>query len=168
MGIANNHLLLTVAVGIGATLFADAWALLLQRVFGVQPPHFCMVGRWLLHMPGGTFTHPSIAAAAPRRFECTVGWMAHYLIGIAFAFLLVAVFADGWLASPTLLPALLVGAATLVFPLLLMQPAFGLGFAASKTPGPWKVRLKSLMTHLVFGVGLYLSALVLGSLLEIR
>ena len=45
-------------------------------------------------------------------------------------------------------------------PFLLMQPAFGLGVAAAKTPAPWQARLKSLSSHLVFGVGLYLSALV--------
>ena len=35
-----------------------------------------------------------------------------------------------------------------------VRPSFGLGIAASKTPHPNQVRLKSLMTHTVFGVGL--------------
>jgi hypothetical protein len=33
------------------------------------------------------------------------------------------------------------------------------GVASSRTPRPAQARLKSLMTHSVFGVGLYLSAL---------
>ena len=32
--------------------------------------------------------------------------------------------------------------------------------ASTKTPYPAQARLKSLMTHTVFGVGLYLSALL--------
>ena len=46
-----------------------------------------------------------------------------------------------------------------------MQPSFGLGIAASKTPHPNKARLKSLMTHTVFGVGLYVWAYLLSHLL---
>jgi hypothetical protein len=46
-----------------------------------------------------------------------------------------------------------------------MQPSFGLGVAASKTPNPNRARLKSLMTHTVFGVGLYIWALLLGQVL---
>ncbi|WP_264346966.1 DUF2938 domain-containing protein [Rheinheimera sp. MM224] len=41
-----------------------------------------------------------------------------------------------------------------------MQPALGSGIAASKTPSPAKARLKSLLTHSVFGLGLYLSGLL--------
>jgi hypothetical protein len=40
-----------------------------------------------------------------------------------------------------------------------MQPAFGLGVAASKAASPTQARLKSLATHSVFGIGLYLCAL---------
>lgn len=39
-----------------------------------------------------------------------------------------------------------------------MQPAFGLGMAASGTPRPLQARIKSVVTHLVVGAGLYLSA----------
>jgi hypothetical protein len=49
----------------------------------------------------------------------------------------------------------MVGIASVAAPLLLMLPAMGLGFAASKAPNPAKARLRSLVTHIVFGVGLY-------------
>ena len=90
-----------------------------------------------------------------------MGWTTHYLIGTSFALLFVLLAADSWLARPTLLPALLFGIATVVVPFFTMQPSFGLGIAASKTPHPNKARLKSLMTHTVFGVGLYVSAILL-------
>ena len=50
-------------------------------------------------------------------------------------------------------------------PWLVMQPSFGLGIAASKAPKPTQARLKSLMTHTVFGIGLYLWGLLLSPLL---
>jgi hypothetical protein len=56
-----------------------------------------------------------------------------------------------------LLPALAVGVATVVVPLFVMQPAMGAGFAASRTPTPLKNCLRSLATHAVFGVGMYLA-----------
>jgi uncharacterized membrane protein len=87
----------------------------------------------------------------------------HYLIGTAFALLFVLLVSPSWLARPTLLPALLFGMATVVVPFFTMQPSFGLGVAASKTPSPNRARLKSLMTHTVFGVGLYVWAFVLRS-----
>ena len=65
---------------------------------------------------------------------------------------------SNWLHSPTLLPALLFGAVTVLAPFLVMQPALGMGVEASNAPAPWRARGKSLVTHLIFGLGLYLSA----------
>jgi len=42
-----------------------------------------------------------------------------------------------------------------------MQPAMGAGFAASRTPAPMKNRIRSVANHAVFGLGLYLSAVIL-------
>jgi hypothetical protein len=109
-------------------------------------------------MPGGTFRHASITAAPRKPFECTIGWIAHYTIGVAFAIGLVVLTSGEWLARPTLLLAVLYGVATVVFPFFVMQPSLGLGIAGSRTPNPLQARLKSLATHTVFGLGLYLSA----------
>lgn len=147
-----------VVVGIGATLFMDLWNLFLKRAFGVPSLDFCLLGRWLAHLPGGTFRHARIAAAAPMRFECALGWLAHYSIGIGFAVALVALASPAWLVRPTLPPALGFGLVTVVFPLFVLQPALGLGVASSRTPHPARARAKSLATHAAFGLGLYLAA----------
>jgi hypothetical protein len=109
-------------------------------------------------MPEGTFMHASIAAAAPKRSECTVGWIAHYVIGATYALVFVAVVSGGWLAQPTFLPAILFGIGSVLVPYLIMQPSFGFGIAASKTPRPMQARLRSLLAHTAFGVGLYVCA----------
>ena len=48
-----------------------------------------------------------------------------------------------------------------------MQPALGLGIASSKAAHPNKARLRSVMTHTVFGVGLWLWAVILAHLIPI-
>jgi hypothetical protein len=58
-----------------------------------------------------------------------------------------------------LLPALFVGVVTVLAPLLVLQPALGAGIASSKTPAPVFNSFKSLVTHTVYGFGLYLAAL---------
>jgi hypothetical protein len=47
---------------------------------------------------------------------------------------------------------------TVAAPFFILQPALGLGIAASRTPSPARARLRSLISHLVFGFGLYLAA----------
>jgi hypothetical protein len=159
MGIDAHDILGAVAIGIGATLAMDLWNLFLKCAFGIPSLDYCLLGRWLLHMPGGTFRHASISAAPPKSAECAVGRIAHYTIGAVFALVFVALAPGDWLARPTVLPALLYGIGTVVFPFLIMQPSLGLGLAASRTPRPAQARLKSLATHAVFGAGLYVWAL---------
>lgn len=150
-----------IAIGVGATLVMDVWGVLLKRGFGVRGLDYAMVGRWLGHMPAGRFAHASIAAAAPVRGERVLGWIVHYATGIVFAGLLLAICGAGWARRPTMLPALVMGLATVAAPFLLMQPGMGLGVAASNTPYPHVARLRSLVTHTVFGFGLYGAAWVL-------
>ncbi len=142
-------------IGAGATLATDLWALARKRLFRIPPPDFGLVGRWIGHMPRGRFRHESIAAAPRVGGERTIGWAAHYMIGIAFAAILIGVSGAGWLDRPRIGPALAVGIATVVAPYFVMQPGMGAGIAASRTPRPASARLQSLVTHAVFGLGLY-------------
>lgn len=152
-----------VLVGVGATVVMDVWSLVLKGL-GVPTLNYAFVGRWAGHVCRGRFAHASIGRAAPIPGETPLGWALHYAVGIAFAALLVALYGAAWLHGPALVPALVVGIATVAVPLFVMQPAMGAGFAASRTPTPLKNCLRSLATHAVFGLGLYLSALLLGQL----
>jgi hypothetical protein len=145
-------------IGVGATVVMDLWALFLRRCFGVASLDLALLGRWIGHFARGRFRHESIARAAPVRHEQVIGWTAHYTIGIAFAVLLLAIWGSDWLNRPTLIPALVVSSATLVAPFFVMQPAMGAGIAASRTLRPNVARLRSIVTHTVYGVGLYASA----------
>lgn len=142
----------------------DLWGVARARAFGVTAADYALVGRWIAYMPRGRFRHDSIKAAPPVQGEKAIGWIAHYAIGIAFAALLLALFGLEWAAQPTPGPALLVGVATVVAPFFLMQPGMGLGIAASRTPRPNAARIQSVLTHAVFGLGLFLSASLVNSL----
>lgn len=150
-----------IAIGVGATLLVDLWNAFLRRAFGIRSLDFRMLGRWLRHMPHGTFRHGSIAAAPRMHFESPVGWIAHYTIGVVLALVFVFLAPRDWLERPTLLPALTYGIGTVVFPFFILQPSLGLGVASSKTPHPMQARLKSLATHAVYGAGLWVWALVI-------
>ncbi len=159
MSDALDFLMLATAIGVGATLTMDIWGAVRRSVFGGPSVDYAMVGRWVGHMAHGRFRHASIAAAPPVPAERTIGWTLHYLIGIGFAAILLAIWGTRWADDPTLPPALIVGLTSVAAPFLIMQPAFGLGIAASRTPAPFAARMRSLLTHLVFGIGLYISGL---------
>lgn len=146
-----------ILIGCGATLVMDIWLAGLKRM-GVPTMNFALIGRWVGHLRHRQFAHAAISKASPIAHETLLGWLIHYVTGIAFACLLTAVAGTGWIAAPSPCIALLVGMGTVVFPLLVMQPAMGLGIAAAKTPTPLRNCLKSLVNHSVFGLGLFLSA----------
>ena len=87
------------------------------------------------------------------------------MIGVTCAIVFVAFIGSNWLQHSTLIPAIIFGVVTVLMPFFIMQPAFGLGLAASKTSNPTQARLRSMMNHTAFGVGLYLFALLADRLL---
>ena len=145
-----DYLVSTLLTGAGATLVMDAWGAARTRLLGARAPDYGLVGRWIAYMPRGRFRHRPISASAPVRGERLIGWTAHYLIGIAFAGVLLAVWGMDWARQPTITPALAVGLGSVAAPVLVMQPAMGTGF-----------RWQSFVTHAVFGLGLYVAALLL-------
>lgn len=152
-----SNMIFIIFIGIGATAIIDLWSLVRQQVLNIPALNIGLVGRWIAYMPSGKFHHHSITASAPIRGEHLIGWTAHYIIGISFAALLIAIGGVEWIHQPSLDVALIVGTGTVAVPFLFMQPAMGAGIAASKTPKPNLARLHGLITHTIFGLGLYLS-----------
>jgi hypothetical protein len=160
----GDYLLAAVILGVGATLTMDLWSLLRRRLFGAPLPDYGLVGRWVAHGARGTFRHAAIKAAPRVRGERLVGWVAHYVTGLVFAAVLVALGGAAWLEHPTPALALGWGLVTVAAPFLVMQPAMGQGLAARRAPDPRAARLQSIVTHGVFGLGLYISAWLPGLL----
>jgi hypothetical protein len=152
-----------VLLGVAGAALMDAWAWFARRAFGIRGLDYALLGRWIGHMPRGRLVHARIADAPPIPGERPLGWLAHYGIGIAFAGLLLAAWGLEWARSPSIVPPLVVGFATIVAPWFVMQPAMGAGIAGSRTPHPRATRLRNLATHAAYGVGLYLGAVVLSA-----
>ena len=133
-----TYLTYAVLTGAGATMVMDFWGIARKRLLGIPSMDYGLVGRWCAHMARGRFRHDRIAASPAVRGERLIGWTVHYLTGIAFAAVLLALWGLDWARYPTLGPALLVGIGSVAAPFLLMQ-----------------ARVQSLVTHAVFGLGLY-------------
>lgn len=159
-----SALSIAILLGLGATFTFDLWALFLKQVFRIAPSNLCLVGRWILYMPEGIFRHSYISSAPQKGAECIAGWLTHYLTGIVFASIFLAFVGNSWIQTPRAISALIFGIITVSAPFFIMQPLFGLGFAASKAPNPTQARLRSLMNHTVFGFGLYLFGLLVNCL----
>jgi DUF2938 family protein len=150
-----------VLIGIGATVILDLWAAFMQSVFNVPATNWAMVGRWVGHMPRGRFMHENIGRAAPVPGEHAIGWIVHYVIGIVYGLLLVGLWGVEWLREPTLLPSMILALGLLVAPYFIMMPGMGSGIAGARTPKPNVTRLKSIVGHSVFGLGMYVTALMI-------
>ncbi|STD09806.1 Protein of uncharacterised function (DUF2938) [Dermatophilus congolensis] len=159
MHLNAGKLVQAAVVGVGATLVMDGVAEVLRRTRGTRSLDYAIVGRWIGHMPDGVFKHDAIFAAEPVRHEKELGWAAHYTIGTGFA-VAFAVATPEWLNRPRFFPAVAWGLGTLAAPWFLMQPCFGMGVAASKTPNPTQARLGSIRAHSAYGAGLWLSGLL--------
>jgi hypothetical protein len=152
---ATDFLVRAFLVGAGATAVLDISSAARRWLRGTPLPDYGLVGRWLAYLARGRFRHDAIAASPSVRGENVIGWTAHYLIGISFAGILLAIWGIEWTRHPTIVPALIVGIGSVAAPFLLMQPGMGAGIAASRTPNPAAARLRSLVTHGTFALGLY-------------
>ena len=150
-----------IVIGIGATLLMDIWAILLHLAFGQAKPNWAPAGRWFWHLGRGKVFHDRIADARPFAYELALGWIGHYAVGVLYGLMLAFIVGPTWFAAPTFLPAWILGLVTVGAGWFLMQPGLGLGWAASRTPNPNKVRLLNLIAHTVFAAGLYGTALLI-------
>jgi hypothetical protein len=150
-----------VVIGIGATVLMDIWAVLLWKAFGQARPNWAPVGRWFWHLKNGTVFHDDIGKAEPYANELALGWIGHYAVGILYGVILALIVGSAWFAAPTFLPAWILGIVTVGAGWFLLQPGLGIGVAASKLPNANKVRALNLVSHTVFALGLYGTALLI-------
>jgi hypothetical protein len=148
-----------VLLGIGATVLFDLWQWLVARMLGQPAPNLAPMGRWFWHLCRGLVFHADIGRAEPYAHERALGWIGHYLVGAFYGVVFALLAGPDWFADPRILPAWLFGVATVAFGWFLLQPGLGLGWAASRTPDPVRVRMLNLAGHTVFGLGLWLMAL---------
>lgn len=151
------HVIGALLVGSLATLTMDAASFMANRLrvseSNSDPVGPRYIGRWIGHMQGGSVAHHDIRAAAALPHERSIGLAAHYTIG---ALLGAGYFAILGLVNVAPSPewALLFGAATAVFPSLIIHPAYGLGLFGLRSGHPLRWTGMSLIGHLIFGAGI--------------
>jgi hypothetical protein len=149
-------------LGLGANILFDHWQRGLAAATGQAKPNWAPIGRWFWHLREGKVFHEDIGRAEPYAHELLLGWVGHYVVGMAYGVIFALIVGPGWLVAPSLLPAWAFGLVTVGFGWFLLQPGLGMGWAASRTPDPRRVRLLNLAGHTVFGVGLWLTGLLIG------
>ena len=155
-----DFIIRSVIIGGIATLALDLWSLLLNRTIGIPMANWALVGRWVRHLPYGTFSHADMAAADGFDNERAVGWLFHYAVGIAFAAALLLLW-PAWAKVPTLWPPMIVGYVTIGCGWFILAPGMGGGMAHSRRDNANQIRLLNFLGHTVFGLGLWLGGLLL-------
>ena len=149
-----------VLIGAGAAALMDVWALSARRAFDIEGLDYALLGRWIGHFGRGRFVHERIASSDVIRGERALGWVAHYAIGIAFAFLLLLVWGLDWARTPTIWPAMVVGLGTIVAPMVRAAAGHGRRHRGRKDAEPRRRAAPDPRSRmLVYGIGLFVSAL---------
>lgn len=143
-----------VIAGLLATLAMDLVSHFLTLIHVYRgPANVGIIGRWSGHMLRGTFVHKSIHGASPFPHEASLGFLAHYAIGVVLA-LIYGALLEGFSLTHGVVIALAYGFATNALPWFWLFPACGFGIMGLKQQGLLR---SSLINHLVFGFGLYLA-----------
>ncbi|WP_350937155.1 DUF2938 family protein [Thioclava kandeliae] len=152
----------TLLIGLVATALADLWQYGFLRYFDGSRPHWGKVGRWVVGIAReGRVIDAAIGKRPAVRHENALGWAFHYVIGIAYAVIYLAILALPRLPNSALAGAIY-GILTLAAPLLFMKPAMGGGICGRNAPDPWASFAKTLSAHLSFGLCLWIATAVLG------
>lgn len=155
-------ILLTGALmGLGGTIAMDLWAIVLNKGFNQPLPNWAMPGRWFGNLFRGRVFHDSIGDAQAVSGELSLGWVFHYGVGIIYGIAFLIMAGTDWLAAPSFVPLWIFSLITIAAGWFLLHPGMGLGWAASKTPAPWKTRGLGLVAHTVFAIGMWMTVLAL-------
>lgn len=125
-----------VFIGVGATVIMDVWNGVLKYLFSLPSLNFALVGRWLGHMLRGKVIHDNIKNSSEIKGESLIGWTVHYSVGIIFALGLLLIYGLEWVSHPDLMPALIVGVMTVVFPFWSCSPVLVLALPPVSYPVP--------------------------------
>jgi len=148
--------------GILSTVALDLWVTLVEKLTGLPPTNWGMVGRWLTGIPQGRLVLDGADASAPTGGEKALGWIVHYVVGISYSVLLLLLWGMEFAHAPTVMPVVIVGVViSTLAGLMILMPGLGAGFMGSKLPNQGAVFVYVLVAHVVYAVALYGAARVI-------
>ncbi len=141
-----------VIAGFCACIFMDSFQRLLWITFKIAPSNWAMVGRWSYYLVrSGRLINPEIEQLPPAPSEHLMGWVVHYLVGIGYAAVYLALI-QAELLLPGMMDGAVFGIASVIVPWFFFLPAMGKGMLARLTDNPRLVCLLAVLNHLVFGL----------------
>ncbi|MFM2477778.1 DUF2938 family protein [Celerinatantimonas sp. MCCC 1A17872] len=148
-------------VGIGSTIVLDVWVEIVKKVTGIPPTNWGAVGRWVSRIPKGLLFLDTSDTRDFSSFEKTLGWCFHYIIGVAYAVLLLLLGGVSFIAHPTLMPIFLIGVClSSLAGLMILMPCLGGGFFARKVPNPFTIIVYIIIAHILFALGQYVFSIM--------
>jgi hypothetical protein len=121
------------------------------RAFDSQRLRPQIIGRWAAGLLRGRYRHEDITAEKPVPGELALGMATHYATGIVLTETFVLMQSR---SSRTLSRAVGYGLATSAFPLFVMFPSMGYGWAGSRSGEARRLARTMLVGHLAFGAGI--------------
>lgn len=142
-------------VGIGSTIALDIWVLLVERLTGIPPTNWGVVGRWIAGMPSGHLVLQQSDKPISDT-EKVIGWLFHYLVGIAYAGLILLIFGTAFIQNPQWMPVIVVGLILSTFAgLAILMPGLGGGFFGRLMPDKLTTYIYLIVAHGVFAIAQY-------------
>ncbi|WP_409420092.1 DUF2938 family protein [Pseudaeromonas sp. ZJS20] len=146
--------------GVLSTVALDIWVILVERVTGLPPTNWGMVGRWLTGLRAGHWVLRGDDPSAPSVGERALGWGFHYLVGMGYAVLILLCWGTAFVQAPTALPVFIIGVVVSTLAgLMILMPGLGAGFMGAKLPNQGAMLVYLLVAHGVYALALYGAAL---------
>ncbi len=141
-------------IGFGSCIVFDVWQRIFQIFTSIPPSNWTLVGRWFIGLTSnGQFIASQLSQQPKAKHETSIGWVVHYVVGIAYAYAFFILVELGIL-EPTITHGLIFGMVSVLVPWLFFMPAMGNGILANKAPNPKISCALALMMHSLFGLSL--------------
>jgi hypothetical protein len=142
--------------GLIATIIFDIFQQSLNFAYGIEKPKWELIGRYFLGYKRGIFNRVLIIEDELEKNELFWGYLIHYLIGAVYGIFYVSL-NELFFTYPSILVAYFVGFISVLGAWCYLMPfAFNLGFFASKSENRLKIMSQNLISHFVFGTGLFI------------
>jgi hypothetical protein len=148
-------------VGMLATFTMDGLTVLTIKLGLIAPLPPRLIGRWFASVARGQLVHTDIGQLTPINYELAVEVPLHYAIGITLALTYLLMSSVLGLHPKNPVFALVFALFTCALPWFVMFPAMGYGWFGTHGPIGTRLFLDSLVTHCLYGVGLWLAASML-------
>jgi len=142
--------------GFIATIIFDIYNLSLNYAYNIDKPKWNFLGRYFLGYREGRYIRKNLQNDNEENNELLWGYAIHYIIGITYGIIYVVLnvlFFD----YPSLLIAYIFGFFTVLGAWCYLMPfGYSLGFFASKSDQQFKTLVQNLISHFIFGTGLFI------------